>query len=76
MSTKVSLVALLGLLIAAMLTALRPWKRNGAGRLVNAEGVGPSHIRGVPRGEDQVAADGSGEPTSVAGRIAGSISPE
>lgn len=76
MTTRLTLVALLGLLVAATLATLRPWKRAGASRLVNAEGVGPAHTRGIPRGEAQVPAPGSGEPTSVAGRIAGSISPE
>ena len=68
------LIVLLGALGVALLAAFRPWKSKGIGRLMNNEGVGPAHIHGVPRGEAQ-SVPGGGEPTSVAGRIAGSVQP-
>lgn len=76
MTLKISLVALLGLVAAFLLSIFKPWKGAGAGRLRNAQGIGPSHITGAQRGEDQVPKGGSQEPVSVAGRIAGSIDPQ
>jgi hypothetical protein len=65
----------------AGLAALAGWKKTRkvktpAEKLRNPEGVGSTHISGVPRGEEQMTKNGSYEVTSVAGRVAGSIHPE
>lgn len=74
MNAKSVLGVLLGLAVLALLGVFQPWKR-GAGKLRNPVGVGPAHVPGVPRGEEQVRRNGSHEISSVAGRIAGSIDP-
>jgi hypothetical protein len=76
MTMKISLGAALGLFAAILLAVFKPWKGAGAGRLRNAQGIGPSHIAGAQRGEAQAPKGGSDEPVSVAGRIAGSIDPQ
>lgn len=73
MSFKVVLAGVLGL-IGVLLAIMRPWSKS-PNRLENPEGVGPAHVPGVPRGEEQILKHGSDEPTSVAGRIAGSVQP-
>lgn len=73
MSTKLSLLGILALLGAAV-AVLRPWNK-APRRLMNDQGVGPAHMAGVPRGEEQILKHGSDEPNSVAGRIAGSVQP-
>lgn len=76
MSVKLSLGLTAGLLGALVLAVMRPWRGFGVARLRNAQGVGPSHLSGVPRGETRVLKDPVEEPTSVAGRIAGSVDPQ
>lgn len=76
MTLKISVAAALGLLAAFFLAIFKPWKGSGAGRLRNSEGMGPAHIAGAQRGEEQAPRGGSDEPVSVAGRIAGSIDPQ
>lgn len=80
MSIKLGLAAIVGAIAALALFALKPWKRGSSvtpgGRLRNDQGVGPTHVQGVPRGEEQVLRSGSNELTSVAGRIAGSVDPQ
>lgn len=73
MSVKLSLLGILAL-VGAVLAVLRPWSRLDR-RLVNEQGVGPAHIPGVPRGEEQILKHAGDGPTSVAGRIAGSVNP-
>ena len=72
MSLKLSILGILAL-VGAALAVLRPWSKSP--RLMNEQGVGPAHVPGVPRGEEQIIKHGSEEPSSVAGRIAGSVQP-
>jgi len=55
------------------------WRRRRARKparaLRNAQGVGPAHIKGVPRGEEVVDKEGSEAPGHAAGRLVGSIEP-
>jgi hypothetical protein len=74
MSMKIGIGVLLGILALALLGVFKP--RRGAARLRNAQGVGPSHVPGVPRGEEQVLRNGAKPVTTVAGRIAGSVDPD
>lgn len=81
MSIKIGLGVLLALAAAAAVI-LKPWKKRGdiassfGGKLRNAQGVGPAHVSGVPRAEEQARRNGAQELTSVAGRIAGSVDPQ
>ncbi|MGH2718790.1 MAG: hypothetical protein ACRDJU_09450 [Actinomycetota bacterium] len=84
MSIKVGFGIVVAAIAGLALFALKPWKSRqraassfGPGaRLRNDQGVGPSHVEGVPRGEEQALRNGSQELTSVAGRIAGSVDPQ
>lgn len=58
------------------LKKIRSAKTAPADKMRNDQGVGSTHIPGVPRGEEQMDKNGSYEVTSLAGRIAGSIHPE
>jgi hypothetical protein len=75
MTVKRVLGVLAGLGALAFVGSLKPWKR-GAHKLENAQGIGPTHVAGVPRGEERVLKAGREELTSVAGRIAGSVDPQ
>ncbi|HEU5002501.1 MAG TPA: hypothetical protein VFW71_06965 [Actinomycetota bacterium] len=74
MSWKLSFLGILAI-VGGLLAVFRPWGKKAAAGLVNDEGVGPAHVAGVPRGEEQILKHGSDEPSSVAGRIAGSVQP-
>lgn len=74
MTIKRVMGLLVGLGLLAFVGSLKPW-RKGAAKLENAEGVGPAHVTGVPRGEAR-AKGGPDGPSSVAGRIPGSIHPD
>jgi len=81
LSIKIGLGLLLGMAAVAALV-LKPWKRKNdiassfGGKLRNEQGVGPAHVSGVPRGEEQARRNGAPELSSVAGRIAGSVDPQ
>ena len=68
---------LIGSVLAGTLLFL--WRRRRArksGRaLRNDQGVGPAHMKGVPRGEELVGKEGSEAPGHVAGRLVGSVEP-
>ncbi|HMC09042.1 MAG TPA: hypothetical protein VKL22_06965 [Actinomycetota bacterium] len=55
------------------------WRRRRARKparaLRNAQGVGPAHIEGVPRGEELVGKEGPEAPGHAAGRLVGSVHP-
>src|SRR5437870_3203988 len=68
---------LTGSAVAASLLILwrRRRSRKPARALKNAQGVGPAHIKGVPRGEEIVGKEGPEAPGHAAGRLVGSINP-
>ncbi len=72
--TKIRLGSFMGILA---ILAARKWRRSRrpARALINKQGVGPAHTKGVPKAEERGMKYGHVEDGHAAGRPIGSISP-
>jgi hypothetical protein len=62
--------------LGALVVARRRWRAKRPARgLRNKQGVGPAHIKGVPRGEEQVLKHSRVDNGHAAGSLIGSIDP-